>query len=150
LEKVRTQIDKIGNEMGPPDPQTVQGLLSIQQFRPRSQTSLCSAVAEYHRRINVMMFEALARIRQARTAIAIERFQRRQNRLPGKLDELVPQYLKGIPVDPYDGRAMRYAVDGPDVYRLWAVGADFTDEKGLRAMIGGMFSDVVWRRLPPK
>jgi hypothetical protein len=28
--------------------------------------------------------------------------------------------------------------------------SEFDLSEGLRAMIGGMFSDVVWRRLPPK
>jgi hypothetical protein len=149
LEMLRNQIEKI--ESLDREKQAGRGLLWNPQGRLSSR-ALVSSIAEYHRRMSVRAIGALAKLRQARTAIAIERFQRRENRLPGALEILIPEYMKGIPVDPFDGKAMRYAVDGPDSYRLWAVGENLTDEKGAQTAGKQVASglDMVWRRLPPK
>lgn len=45
-------------------------------------------------------------------ALASDRFERAQGRLPGSLDELAPEFLARIPVDPTDGGAYIYAVHG--------------------------------------
>jgi hypothetical protein len=49
-----------------------------------------------------------AHIRIAETAIAIERFRLTRGKLPKKLDELVPQFLSAVPMDPFDGQLLRY------------------------------------------
>ncbi len=42
------------------------------------------------------------------TALAIERYRRREKALPKKLEDLCPQYIKSVPLDPFTGRAMLY------------------------------------------
>ncbi len=44
----------------------------------------------------------------ARTALAVERHRLARGKVPEELAELVPQYLGQIPVDPFDGRPLRY------------------------------------------
>jgi hypothetical protein len=41
-------------------------------------------------------------------AVAIERLRRDRNALPAQLADLVPQYLREIPVDPYSGQPLLF------------------------------------------
>ncbi len=65
----------------------------------------------------------------ARTAIAIERFGVAQGRLPKTLGDLVPDFLPGVPSDPFDGAPLRLIVSGKD-YRVYSVGPDGVDQAG--------------------
>ncbi|HEX2749511.1 MAG TPA: hypothetical protein VHM91_15995 [Verrucomicrobiales bacterium] len=47
--------------------------------------------------------------------------------LPDRLEQLVPQCLSAIPVDPFDGKPVRYQKAGQ---RLWCVGVDLNDDIG--------------------
>ena len=44
----------------------------------------------------------------ARTALAIERYRLATGAVPSELDELVPEHLQEMPLDPFDGRPIRY------------------------------------------
>jgi hypothetical protein len=149
LELVRRQVGEIEGQRG--NKQTGRGLFSIPQCRLGPQTFLY-ATGGYYSQISVTAIGVLAQLRQAKIAIAIERFQRRENQLPGSLKELVPEYLQEIPLDPFDGKGMRYKIEGPDSYRLWAVGANLSDEMGMEipSKKRAPVLDVIWRRLPPK
>jgi hypothetical protein len=72
-----------------------------------------------------------ARFALARTALAIERHRLATGQLPPDLDTLVPQYLEQVPVDPSDGRPIRYRHEEAG-YVLWSVGADGQDNGGRR------------------
>ena len=48
-------------------------------------------------------------------------YEHTHGELPGKLDELVPDYLTAVPCDPYDGERFRYASDRA---RIHVVGED--------------------------
>lgn len=63
----------------------------------------------------------------AKLAVAGNRFQRDRGRWPETLAELVPDYLDGVPRDPYDGEPFRYSAEKEIV---WAVGKNLTDEGG--------------------
>ncbi len=43
----------------------------------------------------------------ARTALAIERYRLATGKIPERLEELVPQYLRAVPTDPFDGQPIR-------------------------------------------
>lgn len=79
-------------------------------------------------------FEATARgvgsTRTAVTAIAIERFRRRHGKLPDSLEELVPDLMPALPMDPYDGKPMRYVVTDEDV-RVYTLGRNHQDDGGV-------------------
>jgi hypothetical protein len=72
--------------------------------------------------------------------LAIEAFRRRQGRLPEQLDELVPELLPIVPVDPIDGRPLRYVVQGDD-FLLYSIGMDEHDDGGK----GETEPDIVFR-----
>jgi hypothetical protein len=72
---------------------------------------------------------ARALLRTAIAALAAERFRLAKNRWPKDLAELTPTYLKTVPLDPYDGSAlrMRATQDGLVIY---ALGRDRKDNGG--------------------
>jgi hypothetical protein len=70
-----------------------------------------------------------AYLRTSITAIAVERFRLAHGRLPENLNELVPQFLSTVPVDPFDGQPLRYhhLTKG---YVIYSVGQDGHDDGG--------------------
>ena len=52
--------------------------------------------------------QAIARLRCAKTACAVERFRLKYGKFPEKLKQLVPEFLNKVPVDPFDGKDIRY------------------------------------------
>lgn len=71
-----------------------------------------------------------ARLSTVRTGLAIERYRtQHQNRLPETLKQIVPEYLKNLPLDPFDGKPLRYKrlTKGFVVY---SIGRDLKDDGG--------------------
>ena len=56
-------------------------------------------------------------------------FRAKQHVLPEKLQELVPEYLLQVPIDPYSDRPLIYRPEA-DGYRLYSVGHDGRDDGG--------------------
>jgi len=72
-----------------------------------------------------------AQARTALVAVAVERFRlANDGKLPGQLSDLVPSYLDKIPVDPFDGRPVRYKRTS-NGYVVYSVGPDETDDGGI-------------------
>jgi hypothetical protein len=67
-----------------------------------------------------------AMLRTAAVALALERYRSANGRWPKSLEELVPTYLKAVPLDPYDGKPLRFKrqVEGVVVYALGPDGED--------------------------
>lgn len=72
---------------------------------------------------------ALALNRAADAAIGVVRFRRRNGRLPERLEDLVPEFLPGVPVDPFSGDPMLYIQDN-DGYAVYSVGINGSDDGG--------------------
>jgi hypothetical protein len=72
---------------------------------------------------------AVARCRCGVVMLALERHRLRHGDWPKSLTDLVPELLPTVPLDPFDGRPLRYRrlADGVVVY---SVGADGTDDGG--------------------
>jgi hypothetical protein len=82
-----------------------------------------------------------------RIAVAIERFRLREGRLPATTDELVPEYLDGLPNDPYSsGSKLRYRVD-PAEYLVYSVGSNGVDDGGVSEPEGWPVDIVVRVRI---
>lgn len=50
----------------------------------------------------------LMNLRAAQTLVALRRFEAVRGQLPATLDELVPDYLPAVPIDPYSQKPFRY------------------------------------------
>ncbi len=98
-----------------------------------------------------------AYLRCAIVAVAAERYRRDHGRWPATVEQLVGDYLKAAPTDPYDGQPLRYKrlADGLIVY---SVGPDKEDNGGARNRTNWMMKgtdlgfrlwDADQRRRPP-
>lgn len=58
--------------------------------------------------VPVKTLSVTARLRCAKTACAVERYRLKHGKLPKDLKQLVPGFLKEVPVDPFDGNELRY------------------------------------------
>lgn len=70
-----------------------------------------------------------ARHRMALLLLAIERFRLQQNRLPEKLEELVPERIQELPKDPFSGQSFLFKKE-ENGYVLYSVGANQFDDGG--------------------
>lgn len=95
------------------------------QFTPNLRTAVERWVTE------------LGQNRAMQVCIASERYRLENGHWPTDINALVPNYLQDIPLDPCDGRAIRYAII-PEVIMSWTIGEDLKDDRG----------DI--RRFPPR
>lgn len=70
-----------------------------------------------------------AEARMAGTAFAIERYRHAKGTLPHTLQDLVPDFIPAPPIDPYDGKPLRY-IPSEKGYRLYSIGDDESDDGG--------------------
>lgn len=70
-----------------------------------------------------------ARVASMRGLIAAERYRMKRGEWPARLADVVPEFLKAVPTDPFDGKPIRMArVPGGVV--VYSVGADGNDGGG--------------------
>jgi hypothetical protein len=108
-------------------------------------------------KVGVAERRRLANVRCMIAAVAAERYRQEHGAWPESLDRLAPAQLTAVPLDPFDGRPLRYrrTEDGVMVY---SVGEDGKDDGGkLRRVeftpapdVGWRLWDVKHRRRPPR
>lgn len=91
----------------------------------------------------------IARCDTAGVALAALRYKAKHGRLPADLGALVPDFLKAVPADPFDGKPLRYKADA-DGLTAYAVGEDGKDDGGLTQAREGKTPDVGFRVRWPK
>jgi UDP:flavonoid glycosyltransferase YjiC (YdhE family) len=64
--------------------------------------------------------------------LALRCYQSEQGRLPSSLEQLVPEYLQQVPLDPFSGRPVIYHPQGTN-WLLYSVDEDGVDDGGKRA-----------------
>ena len=78
------------------------------------------------------------------TAIALKRFQLQHGKLPEKISELAPEFLAAIPIDPFDGKPLRYRPNADGIYLLYCVGEDGVDDGGDPSLPASVTSDSLY------
>jgi len=93
---------------------------------------------------------------QTIAALALERYRLRHGQYPDTLAILLPEYLKQLPQDPWDGRPLRYRLKPDGSFTLWSVGIDGKDDGGnsSRRIQSPIYFpddtlDLLWPRLDP-
>lgn len=71
----------------------------------------------------------IAQIRTAATALAVERYRLKYKSLPDSLEQIAPEFIESIPVDPFDGKPLKYRKDGASFY-VYSIGHNLTDDGG--------------------
>ena len=62
-----------------------------------------------------------------RVVCALKSYQLIHGSPPDQLADLVPTFLPAIPIDPFDGKPLRYRHDGAN-WVIWSVGSDLKDD----------------------
>lgn len=73
----------------------------------------------------------VARRRLLTTELALRCYLGEQGRAPDRFDQLVPNYLQGVPADPFSKQPLIYRAQGTN-WLLYSVGLDGVDEGGKR------------------
>ena len=71
----------------------------------------------------------IAELRTAQAAIAVQRYRLASDRIPETLKDLVPDYLESVPLDPFDGKELRYKKLETG-YVIYSIGEDLSDDNG--------------------
>lgn len=90
-------------------------------------------------------FRHQALMRATQAALAVERYRVAEGRLPQSLDDLVPVYIKAVPIDPCDGRPLKYRTLEPG-FVVYSVDDDLDDNGGAEP--GSRGRDGQGRHLP--
>ena len=77
--------------------------------------------------INAIVGEANRRL--TRLAIATSAYYSEKGAYPARIDNLVPEYIKQIPMDPFDGKPLRMTATAEGV-AFYSIGPDFEDNSG--------------------
>ncbi|MBN1257214.1 MAG: hypothetical protein JXA52_05865 [Planctomycetes bacterium] len=72
----------------------------------------------------------IANMRLVQAALAVERYRLRHGKLPDSLSDLKPEFLPEIPLDPFDGKLLRYKLLAKG-YMVYSIGQDQADNGGL-------------------
>jgi hypothetical protein len=144
LDVVRTQIDDKGNWQ----PTDLPFNFDTADNTVRIRYVLASHAMVGYERAERHLLAVEADLRQARLAMALERFRREHGAFPDRLGQLAPLYVRSVLVDPMDGEPMRYAKDGANRFRLWSVGQNLDDDGGKLEVKEreeeGEPEDIVW------
>ena len=62
-------------------------------------------------------------VRSQEAILACRRYRARQGRYPDRLEELVPEFLNAVPLDPFDGKPLRYNAEH---HYIWTPGPELT------------------------
>jgi hypothetical protein len=87
-----------------------------------------------------MYVEAARRV--AIAAIALKRYQLKHGDWPQTLGELAPEFIASVPIDPYDGKPLRYHPNEDGTYLLYCVGEDGVDDGGVSGSFG---ANMTWQ-----
>ncbi len=102
----------------------IRGPWASQHWLPRPSDSLASApwmIRAYA--------ELLTTVRAGVIASAMERYRLVGGFTPEYLDGLIPAFLDSIPLDPFDGKPLRFRRENAD-YLVYGIGINRTDDNG--------------------
>ncbi len=87
------------------------------------------------------------------TAIACERYRLIHGRYPEQIDALVPDFLDAVPIDPMDGKPLRYRIKEDGSAIIYTISTNLEDDGGINDPEdpdASMQGDYVWRLKLPK
>ncbi|MHC4211869.1 MAG: hypothetical protein ACYSWP_00715 [Planctomycetota bacterium] len=80
-------------------------------------------------RITELDFRIIALLDAARVAIVVEQYRLANGKLPDILDDLVPNFIESVPIDPFDGKPLKYKILDPG-FVIYSIGEDLGDDGG--------------------
>jgi hypothetical protein len=113
----------------------------------RKQLPLVARQLAWNAKLSERYRTCRAELRCAIVALAAERFRRRHNRWPERLDELTPDLLAKVPEDPFSGGPLHYKrlADGVVIYSLGPNGQDDDGDVAVSPSLEPVSKDVGFR-----
>jgi hypothetical protein len=71
----------------------------------------------------------MALLDAARVGLTVERYRLADGKLPESLNDLVPKFLESVPIDPFDGKPLKYKKLDPG-FVIYSIGEDQQDDGG--------------------
>jgi len=105
-------------------------IAELQGIPQRFLYLLVAQSAPYLTTAQIRVVNVETRLRQARIAVALERYRLANGEYPERLNDLVPSYFSELPLDVCGGENYRYRRPAPDQFILWSVGGNQTDDQG--------------------
>jgi hypothetical protein len=93
-------------------------------------SSLFSNSVRSLERFIIRVFKSEVTSRLTTTAVALKRYKLAHGTFPESLDALVPKYLTAVPLDPADGKPLRYRLEGDGSFKMYSIGEDGVDNGG--------------------
>lgn len=78
------------------------------------------------------------------TAIALKRYQLKHGNYPKDLNSLVPEFVSTVPLDPVDGKPLRYRPNNDGTFLLYSVGENGVDDGGNPSLEKGVTSSTFY------
>jgi len=86
-----------------------------------------------------------AKVEVCRTGLALQIYKGRHGKYPDRLEQLAPDILPVVPVDPFTGKSLIYKPEG-EGFLLYSVGGNRVDDHGDETLDNEKRSrDIVWR-----
>ena len=98
--------------------EAIPKLLVLQRLRPLQETAKAMLRAQASQRLLIAL-------------LAVKLFKMEKGRFPKSLDELVPQYLAEVPLDPFDLKPLRYK-KRQGKWIIYSIGPDGKDDGGVK------------------
>ncbi len=76
--------------------------------------------------------ESIAALEVSSTAMAVQQYRlKNNNQFPRKMKDLVPDFLKSIPEDPFTGSPIQFRIRRDTGFVVYSVGMDLKDNQGI-------------------
>ncbi len=124
------KLTDLADALRTPEPGTWNAVLAWRQRPPvPSYYYMTNLLLKGFDRYIDLSFRVIGEARAMRAAIACERFRLRHERWPSELSEVCPELLDRLPVDPFDGKPIRYSIVAEGI-QLWTIAEDGIDNGG--------------------
>jgi hypothetical protein len=104
----------------------------LKTYNPLSWPVLWWQIRQINKSTEAKHNAAVAHERLLLIELALRCYRCEQQKVPARLDKLVPHYLRQVPLDPFNSLSMIYKGQGTD-WLLYSVGPDGADDGGLPA-----------------
>jgi hypothetical protein len=129
LESYRVHMRELQDLSRRPYHEVVSEIYATNNLWRQKMGMIASLVTPGMIRCSSFVAKGEAMHRLSRLGLAAEAYRLKHGKLPHALDDLVPEFIPRIPIDPCDGKPMHLRMEGGDLH-IYSVGLDLQDNGG--------------------
>ena len=142
IKELSEEIQTEAEQANRPTALTLAALFSPQRRANHMRLILVSLLAPALEQVAVAETRGNSNAPLTETAFAVATYQKREGSLPERLEQLVPEDLAAIPLDPFTGQPVKYIVK-KDEARIYVTVKDLEDNQGVSEFELGEAHDIV-------